>query len=160
MTDPDPQDEATEARMIGLSEQLDAANAAGRDIVGPRKPPGPGLATAIEALGRRGGVDEVRVCGHIDMQVPAVAWWTPTSPNLIACQTCHTVSTTAAPSSCYACRRPGQRTRRVRHLVEADLPTRATEHYVTALPPIIVDVLLCAPCRGDSPGRPGRKQRR
>lgn len=156
----DPQVEATAARMVGLAEQLDAANAAARDIVGPRRTPGLGLSRAIEALVGRGGVDQVQVCGHIDMQAPAVAWWTPTAPHLISCPTCHAVANAAAPTSCYACRRPGRRARRVLHLIESDPPTRVTEHYLTAMPPVIVDVLLCATCRGDLPARPGRKPKR
>lgn len=156
----DPQDEAMALRMTSLAEQLDAANAAGRAIVGPELVTSPVVMSAVRALAAAGHLDTtVRLCDHLDVSAPAVAWWAPTTPDLIACETCHTAATRVAPSSCYGCRRPGQRTRRVLHLIEAAQPARAATHYLTVMPPVVVEVVLCAPCRGDVEVKPKKRRR-
>lgn len=156
----DLQAEAITARMVGLAEQIDAANAVGRAIVGPRRPPGPGLAAAIRRLVDRGDVQAPTLCGHINLQAPTVAWWTPSNPEVIACKPCHGASITAAPSSCYACRRPGLRTRRCLYLIAAEKPAKLGDHYLLASPPVVVEVTLCPGCRGEDAGRPERKKKR
>lgn len=156
MTDP-TQDEAVVLRMIGLGEQLDAANATARAIVGPEQRTAPNVLAAARRLFAAGRLDDVSPCRHFDPT--AVAWWSPHAPALLGCRPCHDEAAANRGGRCDLCRRSA-RLRSVLHLVAASPPARIDQHHVGARPPVIVDFRLCEPCRTDNPTRPGRKRKR
>lgn len=142
------QNQMTALRAAALSDQLTAAEADGRRIVGPPREPGRGLIAAAAQLIHRVNTSQVEMCDHLDLAAPTLAWWTPDNPGQVTCQPCHDVER-GAPR-CHSCTRT-TRPAAVRHLIPATPPSTADDHHLQAWPPVVVEVWLCRRCR--HPGR-------